>query len=194
MHGKVKIMAKTFLQRNVSYYDRLIKEAENSPYAQNYQKVCNALKSLVEITNKLRDKNHKMSEEEYKELTDRYNNVQSVCEEYAKNKDNFDDFEKKRSGIVKDISSVVKKDMDVLLKCNSLNPGSLSEIMEKSRTHTIVLDKDSIKKAGGAQSTRWPIKTISGKKGFFTPKTVFNLDKEWEKGVEKYEQFFSTGD
>ena len=113
-------MAKTFLQRNVSYYDRLIKEAENSPYAHNYQKVCNALKSLVEITNKLRDKNHKMSSEEYKELTDRYNNVQSVCEEYAKNKDNFDDFEKKRSGIVKDISSVVKKDMDVLLKCDHL--------------------------------------------------------------------------
>ena len=184
-------MAKTFLQRNVSYYDRLIKEAENSPYAQNYQKVCNALKALVETTNKLRDKNHKMSTEEYKELTDRYNNVQSVCEEYANNKDNFDDFEKKRSGIVKDISSVVKKDMDVLLKCDHLNPGSLSEIMEKSRTHTIVLDKDSIKKAGGAQSTRWPIKTISGKKGFFTPKTVFNLDKEWEKGVEKYEQFFA---
>ena len=171
-------MAKTFLQRNVSYYDRLIKEAENSPYAQNYQKVCTALKALVETTNKLRDKNHKMSTEEYKELTDRYNKVQSVCEEYAKNKDNFDDFEKKRSGIVKDISSVVKKDMDVLLKCNPLNPGSLSEIMEKSRTHTIVLDKDSIKKAGGAQSSRWPIKTISGKKGFFTPKTVFNLDNE----------------
>ena len=64
MHRKVKTMAKTFLQRNVSYYDRLIKEAENSPYARNYQKVCNALKSLVEITNKLRDKNHKMSAEE----------------------------------------------------------------------------------------------------------------------------------
>ena len=184
-------MAKTFLQRNVSYYDRLIKEAENSPYAQNYQKVCNALKALVETTNKLRDKNHKMSAEEYKELTDRYNNVQSVCEEYAINKDNFDDFEKKRSGIVKDISSVVKKDMDVLLKCDHLNPGSLSEIMEKSRTHTIVLDKDSIKKAGGAQSSRWPIKTISGKKGFFTPKTVFNLDKEWEKALKKYEQRFA---
>ena len=184
-------MAKTFLQRNVSYYDRLIKEAENSPYAKNYQKVCNALKSLVEITNKLRDKNHKMSAEEYKELTDRYNNVQSVCEEYAENKDNFDDFEKKRSGIVKDISSVVKKDMAVLSKCNHLNPGSLSEIMEKSRTHTIVLDKDSIKKAGGAQSSRWPIKTIGGKKGFFTPKTVFNLDKEWEKGLQKYEQRFA---
>ena len=119
-------MAKTFLQRNVSYYDRLIKEAENSPYAQNYQNVCNALKSLVKITNKLRDKNHKMSAEEYKELTNRYNNVQSVCEEYAKNKDNFDDFEKKRSGIVKDIFSVVKKDMDVLSKFNPQNPGSLS--------------------------------------------------------------------
>ena len=34
------------------------------------------------------------------------------------------------------------KDMDVLLKCDSLNPGSLSEIMDKSRTHTIVLDKE----------------------------------------------------
>lgn len=31
-------MAKTFLQRNISYYDRLIKKAENSPYAQKREK------------------------------------------------------------------------------------------------------------------------------------------------------------
>jgi hypothetical protein len=44
MHGKVKTMAKEFLQRNVSYYDRLIKEAENSPHAPHYQNVSTQLK------------------------------------------------------------------------------------------------------------------------------------------------------
>ena len=184
-------MAKTFLQRNESYYDRLIREAEKSPHAPNYQKVCSALKELVEVTNQLKGAKRTMSSEEYEKLTDRYKKVQSVCGEYAKDKENFNDFEKKRSGIVVDIASVVKKDMDVLLKCDPLNPGSLSEIMDKSRSHTIVLDKESIKKAGGNQSSRWPIKTKSGKKGFFTPKTVFNLDKEWEKGLKKYEELFA---
>ena len=182
-------MAKTFLQRNVSYYDRLIKEAENSPYAQNYQKVCNALKALVETTNKLRDKNHKMSTEEYKELTDRYNNVQSVCEEYANNKDNFDDFEKKRSGIVKDISSVVKKDMDVLLKCDHLNPGSLSEIMEKSRTHTIVLDKDSIKKAGVLRAPDGQLKPLVARKDFLLLKPFLIWIKSGKKAWKNMNSF-----
>ena len=43
-------MAKTFLQRNESYYERIIREAEKSPHAENYQKVSTALKKLVEIT------------------------------------------------------------------------------------------------------------------------------------------------
>ena len=76
-------MAKTFLQRNVSYYDRLIKEAENSPYAKNYQKVCNALKSLVEITNKLRDKVNAFTGDNsfYDKLSARLNYIYSLTKE-----------------------------------------------------------------------------------------------------------------
>ena len=32
----------------------------------------------------------------------------------------------------------MKKDLGVLVKCNPLEPGSLSEIMGKSRVHTLV--------------------------------------------------------
>ena len=100
-----------------------------------------------------------MSPEEYQTLVSRYKEVESACEKYSKEKDNFEEFEKKRSRIVEDISSVLKKDLDVLLKSNPLEPGSLYEIMEKARVHQIVLDKDSIKTAGGNQSSRIPIKT-----------------------------------
>ena len=185
-------MAKTLLQRNESYYERIIREAENSTHAPNYQNVCTQLKKLVEITGKLRNPKHKMTPDEYENLTNSYKAVQTACEKYAREKDNFDDFEKKRSGIVGDIFKVVKKDLDVLLNCDSLEPGSLSEIMGKSRVHTIVLDKDTIKTTGGAQSSRYPISFKSGKKGFFTPKTYFDQDKEWSKVVESFEGYFGS--
>jgi hypothetical protein len=69
----------------------------------------------VEITGKLRNPKHKMTPDEYENLTNSYKAVQTACEEYAKDKDIFDDFEKKRSGIVGDIFKAVKKDLDVLL-------------------------------------------------------------------------------
>ena len=92
-------MAKTFLQRNESYYERIIREAEKSPHAENYQKVSTALKKLVEITGKLRNPKYKMTPEEYENLTNCYKEVKTACEEYAQKKDTFGDFEKKRSGI-----------------------------------------------------------------------------------------------
>ena len=183
-------MAKTFLQRNESYYERIIREAEKSPHAENYQKVSTALKKLVEITGKLRKPKHKMTPEEYENLTNCYKEVKTACEEYAQKKDTFGDFEKKRSGIVGDILKVVKKDLGVLVKCNPLEPGSLSEIMGKSRVHTIVLDKDTIKVTGAAQSSRYPISFKSGKKGFFTPKTYFNQDPEFKNAVDLYDGYF----
>ena len=73
-------MAKTLLQRNESYYERIIREAENSTHAPNYQNVCTQLKKLVEITGKLRNTKHKMTPDEYENLTNSYKAVQTACE------------------------------------------------------------------------------------------------------------------
>ena len=184
-------MAKTNLQRNAAYYARLIKEAKESPHSEKYNKVCAALEQLVQVADKLKGVNHKMSQKEYENLVQEYSAVQNACQEYL-NAENFNEFEEKRKGIISDIAAVAAMDMDVLVKCNPMNPGTLSDIMEKSRTEKVILTKKDFEMVGGAQSSRIPIITNSGKKGFFTIAKKFNLDKEWQKSLKKYEDKFST--
>ena len=43
-------MAKTNLQRKLSYYKRVIEEGKNSPHSQSYGEVSAALNKLVEIS------------------------------------------------------------------------------------------------------------------------------------------------
>lgn len=184
-------MAKTNVQRNASYYDKIIKEAEQSSHAPNYKKVCAALKGLVQLTNRLNNPQYEMSSKEYEALSNRYKDVQDACKEYLAGKAEFDEFERNREGIIADISSVVDKDIAALLQCDPLNPGSLSEVMEKSRMRTVVLNDKTINNVGAAMSSRTPIKLNNGVKGFFTPKSEYNQDDAWKKEIEKFEGAFS---
>ena len=188
---KENTMAKTNVQRNASYYDKIIKEAEQSSHAPNYKKVCAALKGLVQLTNRLNNPQYEMSSKEYEALSNRYKDVQDACKEYLAGKAEFDEFERNREGIIADISSVVDKDIAALLQCDPLNPGSLSEVMEKSRMRTVVLNDKTINNVGAAMSSRTPIKLNNGVKGFFTPKSEYNQDDAWKKEIEKFEGAFS---
>ena len=184
-------MAKTNVQRNASYYDKIIQEAEQSSRAPHYKKVCASLKGLVQLTNRLNDPEYDMSPKEYEALSISYKAVQDACKEYLAGKAEFDEFERNREGIIADISSVVDKDIAALLQCNPLNPGSLSEVMEKSRMRKIVINDKTIKEVGAAMSSRIPIKLNNGTKGFFTPKSEYNQDADWKKEIEKFEGAFS---
>ena len=75
-------MAKTALQRNTLLYEKIIKEAENSPHEKNYNNVCAKLKKLVEISNRLKSEKAKINPEQYKKLTESYEKVKSACDEY----------------------------------------------------------------------------------------------------------------
>ena len=184
-------MAKTNVQRNASYYDKIIKEAEKSVHAPHYQAVCTALKGLVQLTNQLNNPEHEMSSKEYELLSISYKAVQDACKGYLAEKANFDDFEQKREGIIADISSVVDKDIAALLQCDPLKPGSLSDVMERARMRTVVINDKTIKNVGAAMSSRTPIKLNNGVKGFFTPKSEYNQDDDWKKQIEKFEGSFS---
>lgn len=183
-------MAKTNLQRNAAFYARLIKEAKESPNSEKYKAVCEALEKLVGASDTLKAVNHKMSQVEYTNLVKEYNGLQQACQTYL-NSDNFNEFEKKHKRIITDIANVAAMDMGVLEKCDPINPGTLSDIMDKSRTETVFLTKKNLPVVGAALSSRFPILTNSGKKGFFTVATKFNLDKDWQKSLEKYEGIFS---
>ena len=176
-------MAKTNLQRKASYYDRVINEAKNSKHSQLYKGVCEVLEPLVALSNELKDPGRKMTTEQYEALVTNYNTALLKCKEYIDKKEEFNSFEKDRMNIIQELGSLLYKDMKALRAFDPLHPGTLSEVMEKSRTHTVELKREDIKTVGGALSSRIPLKMKDGKKGFFTPKKTYNLDKKWTEKI-----------
>ena len=181
-------MEKTNLQRKASYYDRVIKEAKESKHSELYKGVCVALEPLVALSNELKDPGRKMTTEQYESLLANYNAALLKCKEYMDKKEEFTSFEKDRMNIIQELGSVLYKDMKALRACDPLQPGSLSEVMEKSRTYTVEIKRSDIKKVGNVLSSRIPLKIEGGKKGFFSPKKVFNQDKKWEEQILKHEE------
>ena len=179
-------MIKTNLQRRKSYYDRIIEEGMKSPFAQYYKAVCESISDLVVISNKLKDPNHIMEPDEFKELKTKYEIAKNKCDEYLKGSNDFTSFEKNRMPIITEISKVLAKDLKEIGDYNPKSLRTLSQVIKKARTHTVVLNKDDIKTVGGELSSRVPIQTASRKKGFFTPKKVFNLDAKWTEKIESF--------
>ena len=183
-------MTKTNLQRNASYYEKVIREAENSLLAPQYLAVCTALKELVEISKSLGKTGTQMSPQDYQNLKQKYESLQEQCRTYLAQGNEFSEFEEKRKGVIEDISLVLTRDMKVLNACDPEKPGTLSEIIGKSRSHTVFLKQSDIQTVGGAMSKRIPLKTPDGKRGFFTPMTTYNQDKEWNAQIDKYKEKF----
>ena len=185
-------MAKTFLQRNVSYYQRIIAEGKKSPQYENYKKVCEELEGLVNISNQLNEANRKLTGEEFNNLKQMYAQTEKAFDDYFKDEANFKGLEVSRAGILKDILKVLKKDIKELDACDPKEPGTLSEIIDRSRSHMIEISEKDISTIGGNLSERIPIKSNKGPKGFFTRKTYFNPDNEWSKKLEDFENQFGS--
>lgn len=178
-------MSQTNIQQQASYYERVIADSKNSPLSSKYETMCTFLGELVTLSKKFNNPEIKMSPQNFVELKEKYATVQKACKDYLGSKE-FSSFEESRKGIVTNISKTLTKDMAMLAKCDPMEPGSLSEIISQSRSHTIHLKSSDIKTEGAALSKRIPLKTTSGKKGFFTPKTTYNVDKEWIKQIDDY--------
>ena len=135
-------MAKTNLQRKASYYDRFIKEYKESDLSKKYESFYTSLEKLVEISKNLNNPKIQMTPQSFKDLKASYKSVLKECSKYLKTDEKqLNDFEKSQKGIVKDIARVLYKDMKVLVECNPMEPGSLSEIIGKSRNYTVVLKR-----------------------------------------------------
>lgn len=185
-------MAKTYLQRNTSYYQRIIAEGKNSPQYHNYKKICEELEKLVNTSNQLSEANRKLSETEFNNLKQTYAQVQQTFDDYFGHEADFKGLEVSRAGIMKDILKVLKKDIKELEACDPKEPGTLSEIIDRSRSHMIEISEKDITTIGGNLSERIPIKSNKGPKGFFTRKTHFNPDNEWNKKLENFENQFGS--
>ena len=144
-----------------------INEGDWVTLSKKYEAVCTSLEKLITITKNLNNPEIQMSPQSFNELKAEYKSVLKECNNFLKTDEKqISSYEMSRKDIVKDIARVLFKDMKVLETCNPLEPGSLSEIIGKSRSYTISLKGDDIKKVGGALSSRIPLKTASGKKGF----------------------------
>ena len=179
-------MPQTNIERKASYYERVIEDSQKSPLSPKYEAVSKALKELMELSRNLNNPDVKMTAEDYENLNGKYSAVQAACSTYLESDVEISKFEKSRMGIIKDIARVTQKDMDMLAKCDTKQPGSLSEVIAKSRTRTAVINSGDIKKIGEAMSSRIPLKTPSGKKGFFTPESTYNSDVKWAEVIDKF--------
>lgn len=184
-------MAKTQVQRNADYYARIIEEGKKSPHSSKYQAFCDALKTLVETSRELSKSDRQLSPNEYANLKKSYRKVKQACQDYLNPDMEFTDFEKERKGIIENISKVISKDLMVLNGCNPKEPGKLSDIIMKSRSHVINLNSKDLIKVGGALSSRIPLKTSNDKKGFFTPLTVYNQNEKITAVIDKHKEKFT---
>lgn len=178
-------MAQTNLQRREAYYKKIIEEGKKSKHSEYYQNVCKELESLIEFSNKLKNPEHKMSPDEYGMLTERYKNVQDKIKIYLGKEGEFNSYERNRKGIITEILSNITKDIKALNTCNPLKPGTLSEVMSKSRSHTIILNSKDTKTVGASLNSRIPMKKSDGQKGFFTQMKYYNEEEEWAKAIER---------
>ena len=88
---------------------------------------------------------------------------------------------------------MLAKDLKEIRMYDSNSLKALSQVISKAGTYTVVLNKDDIRTVGGALSSRIPLKTANGKKGFFTANKVFNHDEKWKENIEDFEARFKFG-
>ena len=150
------------------------------------------LEGLVNISNQLNEANRKLTEEEFNNLKQIYAQTENAFNDYFKDEAKFKGLEVSRAGILKDILKVLKKDIKELDACDPKEPGTLSEIIDRSRSHMITISEKDISTIGGNLSERIPIKSNKGPKGFFTRKTYFNPDNEWSKKLEDFENVIES--
>lgn len=185
-------MMKTNLQRRASYWDRIIEEGKKSKYTPFYTAVCDSVADLVKISNKLKGSDRIMKPDEFAELKIQYEETKRKCDEYLKGSKEFSDFENSRKPIITEISNVLAKDLKELADYNPMSLRTLSQVIKKARTHTVILNRDDFKTIGGALSSRLPLKLANKKKGFFTRNKTFNLDSEWKEKIERFEAEFES--
>ena len=177
-------MALTNFKISMSEYKRLVeKDAKMAGDGTVYGIFLSNLFNLTNLTEKYftRDENGNLpilKAEDYKSLIDSYIKLGESCnkflgEDHPKNK-----LENKRVHMIKQLSKYIGKDLRGLINADKEKSYTLSDVVEKARMKTVDLTNAKLSHVGGNISSRIPLKTASGIKGFFTKKSVFNFKDE----------------
>ena len=185
-------MALTNFKISMSEYKRLVeKDAKMAGDGTVYGIFLSNLFNLTNLTEKYftRDENGNLpilKAEDYKSLIDTYIKLGESCnkflgEDHPKNK-----LENKRVHMIKQLSKYIGKDLQGLIKADKEKSYTLSDVVEKARMKTVDLKNAKLSRVGGNISSRIPLKTASGTKGFFTKKSEFNFKEEQVRVFNKY--------
>lgn len=183
-------MPKVRVNERIKDYNRLINRDKERVEEGPYRDFLNSLSVLVNKTEELYkpdDSGHAkpMTKDNYKDLMSAYRGVQKACREYLKDDWERDKIEQSRERIVKRIQTYMKMDMSLLDGLDKEHLPSLPDAIKKARTVEIDLTGKKLETVGGMQSKRIALKSAKGTKGFFTEKSGYDKQKEWERALDR---------
>lgn len=178
-------MPQTNLQSKIDYYKRVIEDSKKTKTYEKYSAVCTELEKLVEFSDTLNNPDKKMTQTDFNKLNALYSAVQQACSVYL-GEEKTTKYEKAQERIIKDIARVLEKDTAELAKCDTSKPAAFSEIIENARRYNISISSNDYKAVGAALSSRIPLKTPSGKKGFFTPVSTYKPEGKVKAAIDKH--------
>lgn len=182
-------MSGTKIKENMNYYNRVLNRDASRVQDGAYKEVLDKLRILMEKTEELYrpdEQGHyrQMTENGYQSLVSSYQDMEKACSDYFGDSREKKDLDKSRAHIVKRLQGYVRKDLSCLEKLEKDHLPSLPDAIRQARTAQIDLTGKTLTTIGGAQSKRIPLKSSSGKTGFFTEKVGYNKQKSWEELID----------
>ena len=179
----------TGIKNREKYIERVLKEdkghiGKNTPYG----RYLGALKELVRQTNELFEQGGYMDKDSYEQLVNQYMAVARHSIEFRDSGDS-----QTRRNVVEHIFKLISKDLKALNNMDKENPGNIRKAFEASRAVIVKVPDGLSHKVGGQSSARFPMKTVDGKKGFFTARSDTANEKGWNELIDSiFNQFKLT--
>ena len=182
-------MPKIRVDDRMKDYNRLINRDKDRVEEGPYRNFLDKLSVLVKMTEELykpADDGHakQMTPDNYRELMSAYKGVQEACRKSIK-KNGKTKLEQSRERIIKRIQNYMTKDVSLLEGLDINHLPSLPNAIKNARTVQIDLTGKKLDKLSGSQNIRIAMKSAKGTKGFFTEKSGYDKQKEWESILDR---------
>lgn len=168
----------TGIKNRSNYIQRILKEDKKLRDKDAlYGAYLQALEQLAEMTDDIyEEKKGRLDKKSHENLIKKYLEVAELGNEYKEK-----GTDKTRVTVVDYMLKVISKDLKALNSMDKENPGLIDDAFEKSRAVKVEVSENLTHRVGGQMSDRFPMKSIDGKKGFFTARTDTAKDKKWEE-------------
>lgn len=160
-------------------YKRLVEEdAKKAGKGTIYGNLLSHLSQLTDMTQHYFTYNSEgkqpvLKEKDYDKLIKCYTELAKDCREFLAKDRVKNKLEDKRVNMIKRLVSCIGKDIHGLVDADKTKENTLSDIIKDASTKTVDLTDKKLGSVGGALNNRIPLKSTSGREGFFTKKSTF---------------------